>query len=115
MEEELQARIHKLQLIEESLHGYLAQKQQLQSQQMELESAKDALEGATASYKIIGNIMVEKPADELRKDIAERMERLTLRITSLEKQEQRLKEQAEGLQQGIMASMKKDGESNGKL
>jgi chaperonin cofactor prefoldin len=57
--------------------------------------------------------MVERPEEELRKELGEKTERIRIRLASLEKQEQRLKEQAESLQQEIMASMK--GDAHGEL
>ena len=113
MDEAVKEKIQKLQLIEENLHGYLGQKQQVQAQLMELESATESLAGAKTAYRIIGNIMVERPEEELRSELGERTERIKLRLASLEKQEQRLKEQAEGLQQEIMQSMK--GDAHGEL
>lgn len=109
---ELHEKIQKLQSIEETLHNYLAQKQQVQSQVMELESALEALGGAKTSYRIIGNIMVERPAEELRTETQEQLERVKVRFESLEKQEQRLKAQAEKIQQEVMQSMgEKDGDA----
>jgi prefoldin beta subunit len=113
MEEAIKGKIQKLQLIEENLHSYLGQKQQVQSQLMEIESATAALDSAKSSYKIIGNIMVEQSEADLRKELGERLERVKVRLAALERQEERLKEQAESLQQEIMKSMK--GDSHGEL
>ncbi len=102
----MQERIGKLQLVEENLHSYLAQKQQVQAQLMELESAAEALAGAKNTYRIIGSIMVEQPSADIKNDLDERMERARVRLSSLEKQEEKLKQQAETLQKEIMAGMK---------
>jgi prefoldin beta subunit len=109
MEEAIKEKIRKLQLIEENLHTYLGQKQQVQGQVMEIESATAALESANSFYKIIGNIMVEQPEVDLRKELGERLELVKVRLAALERQEERLKGQAESLQQEIMKSMKGDG------
>jgi len=106
MDQDVHERIQKLQAIEENLHNYLGQKQQVQAQLMELESAAEALTDAKEAYRIIGNIMVAKPTEELKQDLVERMERAKVRIASLEKQEGRLKGQAEKLQQEVMERMK---------
>lgn len=111
MEKAVEERIRKLQQLEESLHGYLGQKQQVQAQLLELESAADALTGASSSYKIIGNIMVARPATELEADLKDRTERAKLRLAALERQEEKLKGQAESVQQEIMKAMK--GDSHG--
>ncbi len=106
MEAELKERIRKLQLLEESLNANLQQKQQAQAHLMELESAKEALGGASQAYRIIGNLMVERPAARLSEELEEQMERSRVRIAALEKQEAQAKEKAEGLQQEIMQGMK---------
>ncbi len=113
MDQAVKEKIQRLQLIEENLHNYLGQKQQVQGQLMELESAAESLTGAKASYRIIGNIMVERTEEELRTELTEKTERIKVRLASLEKQEQRLKEQAESLQKEIMESMK--GDAHGEL
>lgn len=111
---ELHERIQKLQSIEETLHAYLAQKQQVQSKLMELESAAEALKSAKTSFRIIGNIMVERPAEELQQETAEQLSRTKVRLEALEKQERRLKEQAETIQKEVVESMKNTaGDVNG--
>ncbi len=101
--------IQKLQSIEETLQTYLVQKQQVQGQALELESAAEALENASSSFRIIGNIMVERPAEELRKETLEQLEKVRVRLSALEKQEKRLKEQAERLQREVMESLNQEG------
>lgn len=104
MKEEVQAKIQKLQLLEENMHALLAQKQKVQAELMELESAEAALNGETA-FKIIGNIMVEQPVADVKKELDDRLARFKVRLASLEKQEASLKGKAEALQQEIMKSM----------
>lgn len=107
MEAEMQQRIQKLQMIEESLHSYLGQKQQVQAQLMELESASVALGDTKTAYTIIGSIMVERPHAVIKQELGEKIERTKVRLQSLEKQEQKLKDQAEQLQKEIMQQMKR--------
>ena len=105
MDKDMHVRIQKLQLIEENLHALLAQKQQVQAKLMELESAKDAVAGRKTGYRIVGNVMVEQPAAEIRKELDEGIERAKKRTAALEKQETELKSKAESLQQEIMKGM----------
>lgn len=111
MEKDMHDKIQRLQLVEENLHNYLAQKQQVQSQLMELESATDALGSAKTAYQIVGGIMVERPKQAVADDVSQRMERVRTRLEAIEKQESRLKNEAEGLQKEIMQSVGK-GEKN---
>ena len=50
--------ITQLQLIQQNLQNTLLQKQQLQKQLTEIDSALKELETSPTAYKIIGNIMV---------------------------------------------------------
>ena len=92
MNNELQEKINQLSMMEQSVQNFQVQKQQFQSQLMEVESAERELENASESYKIIGNIMVAKPKDELLKDLEEKKEITIKRIESFEKQEAKIKE-----------------------
>ena len=106
MNKDIQAKISQLSMIEQQAQQFSVQKQQFQAQLVETESAEAELEGARESYKIIGNIMVAKKKEELKKELAEKKEVLNLRVESFEKQEEKLKEKAESLQKEVMDAMK---------
>lgn len=97
--------IEELQLIEQNAQQYLAQRQQFQNQLVEIDSALTELELAPDAYRIIGNIMVGANKDDLKKDLSEKKEMLELRIKSLEKQEQKLKEKAVELQKKVLEGL----------
>jgi len=99
-------KINKLQMYEQSLQNLLMQKQQFQLQLVEIESALKELDSATTSYKIIANIMVNTPKDDLKKDLESKKESLKVRISSIEKQENQLKEKAQALQSEVLKEMK---------
>jgi len=104
---ETEQKINQLQMFEQSLQNLLVQKQQFQSQLVEIESALKELDGSKEAYKIVANIMVSTKKEDLKKELDEKKESLTLRITTLEKQEKTIKEKAEKLQKEVMESMKK--------
>ena len=108
MDEKLQEKVKRLQAIEEQLNGYLGQKQQVQAKLLELESAHTALGGAGKAHRIVGNVMVERDAGELRAELEKETEALKVRVASFEKQEKRLKDEAERLQKGLMDGMKEE-------
>ena len=56
--QETEQKISQLQMFEQSLQGFLGQKQQFQMQLVEVESALGELENTEKAYKIVGNIMV---------------------------------------------------------
>lgn len=100
-------KINQLQLIEQNLQQFLSQKQQFQSQFVEVETALKELKNAPTAYKIIGNIMVLSQRETLEKDLQEKKERLELRISMLEKQETKLRDKAKAIRQEVVQEMEK--------
>ena len=101
-------KISQLQMFEQSLQNFLGQKQQFQIQLAEVDSALGELSGTEKAYKIVGNIMVESSKDELQADLQSRKEMLELRIKTMEKQENQVRDRASNLQAEILKSMKKE-------
>jgi prefoldin beta subunit len=104
---EQQEKIQQLQGIEQNLQQLLKQRQQFQVQKMEIESAQEELKKTDKAYRIVSNIMVAADKASLEKELAEKKERVELRIKSVEKQENVLKEQAKTLREEIMKAMQK--------
>lgn len=105
MKPSTQEKINQLQMLEENLRAYGLQRQQYGAELLEVESASKEIKAASQSFKIIGNIMVAAKPVDLERDLAERREKLTLRITSLERQEEKLKEKAKALQGEVLQEM----------
>jgi prefoldin beta subunit len=105
---EAQQKIQQLQILEQNLQAFLLQRQQLQTQLIEIESALKELKDTKEAYKIIGNIMVSSKKEDLEKDLTQKKETAELRIKTLEKQEKTIKERAKKLQQEVLSSMKND-------
>ena len=101
MSKETEQKIAQLQLYEQSLQNILIQKQQFQSQLMEIESALSELETTKEAYKIVGNIMVASKKEDLKDDLESKKEISNLRIKTLEKQENQIREKAKKLQEEI--------------
>ncbi|MBD3313353.1 prefoldin subunit beta [Candidatus Woesearchaeota archaeon] len=104
---EQEDKIAQLQMFEQNLQGSLVQKQNLQAQLMEIESALNEVGNAETPYKIIGNIMVRTDKDSLKKDLEQKKEVIELRIKSLEKQEQNIKDKAKKTQTEVLEGMNK--------
>ena len=88
------------------MQSFLVQKQQFQAQLIEIESALKELEQSKEAYKIVGNIMVSSDKDELEKDLKKKKEIVELRIKTLEKQENQIKDKASGVQAEVMEELK---------
>ena len=99
---ETQDKINQLQNIEQNLQVLLSQRQQFQMQLIELESAETELGTTDVAYKIVGNIMVKMPKDQLKKSVMEKKESLMLRVKTLENQEEKLKNQSQDLQKEVL-------------
>ena len=108
MENETQEKINQLQSIEQNLQHMLSQRQQFQMQLVEVESALSEIEKTERSYKIIGNIMVLADKNDLRKELQEKKEKITLRTNSIEKQEEKLRTKAESIRKDVMERMKSE-------
>ncbi len=80
--------------VEQALHGLTLQKQAILSQIAEIQSAISELSADTA-YKIIGNLMVKTEPEKMRSQFEKQKETLTTRVKSLEKQEEKLKQELE--------------------
>lgn len=106
MKKETEEKIGRMQLLEQNMQNLMMQKQQFQSQLIEVTSALEELETTEKAYKIIGNIMVLSKKDDLKKDLESKKEMVELRIKSIEKQESELKEKAKGLQEEVLKEMK---------
>jgi prefoldin beta subunit len=102
MKKDTEQKIEQLQRIEQSMQNILMQKQQFQSQMIEIESALNELKNSEENYKIIGNIMVKANKEELQKDLSQKRELFELRIKTIEKQEKETKEKASKIQTEVM-------------
>jgi len=100
--------LKELQMIEQNLQQYQAQRQQFQNQITEAESALAEISGSQESYKIIGNIMVRTDAEKLRLELEEKKEMFEVRVKSLTKQEEKLRAKSKELQSQVLEGMKDD-------
>jgi prefoldin beta subunit len=105
VDKESEEKIMQLQLLEQNIQNFLMQKQQFQVQLSEVDSALENLKGATKSYKIIANIMVDAKKEELESELKQKKEVLELRIKNLEKQEEKIREKSQKLQKEVLGKM----------
>jgi prefoldin beta subunit len=103
--QEAEEKIAQLQLLEQNMQNFLMQKQQFQMQLSEVDSALENLKDSTKSYKIIANIMVDSKKEDLETDLKKKKEMLELRLKSLEKQEDSIREKSQKLQKEVLGSM----------
>jgi len=87
-----QAKINEFRAGRQQLLNITAQKQQLQFQASAIQNALNELKESKPKtvFKAVGNILVEKDAKVVKKELEESKENLDVRIESLQKQEDSL-------------------------
>ncbi len=105
-------KIQQLQMMEQSLQNILAQKQSFQMQLAEVESALKELATASKAYKIIANIMVNSDKGKLKQELEKKKELITLRISTLQKQEENIRRKADELRKDALMHLKKARQSD---
>ncbi len=106
MDKKTEEKISELQVIEQSLQKFLSQKQSLQTQIVEIETALKEIPSSKESYRIIGNIMVAVDKKKLQEDLESKKELIDIKLKSIEKQEQQMRIDADSLQKEIMDKIK---------
>ena len=98
---ETQEILIELQTFQQQTQTVLIQKESLNIQNMEIDRALEELKKTTNedAYKAVGPILVKSTKKDLEKDLIERKETIDLRLKSLQKQEDRLKEKMKQTQE----------------
>ena len=106
---QIQQRLLRLQQLQQTLQGVIAQKQQLTMQLNEVEQAANELEKLNETaviYKSIGALLVKSKKDKVTTELTERKELLKMRVDVLGKQETRLRTQAKDLQEKLQQDLR---------
>jgi prefoldin beta subunit len=97
-----QEKLMQLQLLQQRLQVFAAQKQQFQIQQMEVENAlQEVSKTKKPVYSLIGGIMVERPTTEVKTELTNTKKELDIKIKNLERQEKKTVSNAEELQKEV--------------
>jgi len=107
LDKQTQEKIQELQSHEQTLHALLMQKQAFQMEFTETENALDEITKSKDDvFKLIGNIMIKSNKKDIEEDLKKKKELLSLRLKSIDSQEQGLSKQAEELKQEVMKKIK---------
>ena len=101
---EAQEKIEELQDLQETAQQVAVQKQRAESQLTETQNALEELDGMdeeTTMYREVGELLVQTEYDEASENLSEKSDSLEIRVQTLEKQEQRVRDQFESLQQEL--------------
>lgn len=106
---QIQQRLLRLQQLQQTLQGVMAQKQQLEMQLTEVEQAVSELEKLNETaviYKSIGALLVKSEKGKVTTELTERKELVTMRVDVLAKQEERLRTQVKDLQEKLQQDLR---------
>jgi prefoldin beta subunit len=97
----VQERLLRMQQLQQTLQATLAQKQQIELELNETDSALEEMQKTTDEtpiYKSIGSLLIKTEKTKITTELTERKELLNTRIIVLTKQEERLRTQLKDLQ-----------------
>jgi len=103
---QIQNMVAQLQQLQQQLQAVVSQKAQLESMLRETEDAIEEVEKSaegSAIFKAVGNVLVKADREEVLKELKEKKETTEIRIKSLERQEERLKERLVELQKKLQS------------
>jgi prefoldin beta subunit len=98
---QVQERLLRLQQLQQTLQSVLAQKQQVDAEQAEVEQTLTELQktaDGTVIYKAIGSLLVKAEKANVTAELMERKDLLATRTTVLARQEERLRSQVKEVQ-----------------
>ena len=105
--DDTQNKLMQLQMLQQRLQVFAGQKQQLQIQQIEIENALNEVSKSKKDvYSLIGGIMIERNAKDVEKELNEKNSDITIKLESLEKQEESTRKKAESLQEEVTKKLK---------
>jgi len=107
LSEEAKNLLAQFQNYQQQLQTLLIQKENLRLQDLEVDRALEELKATKekTAYKITGPVMTCKPVAELKKELEEQKENLSVRLKSLEKAEARTTEKLKELQEKLKKVM----------
>ena len=85
---ETQQKIQEIQILEQNMQNLLLQKQAFQLELNETGNALSEIEFSNEDvFKLIGQIMIKSDKEKIKKELKQKKEILSLRLSSIEKQE----------------------------
>jgi prefoldin beta subunit len=105
---QVQERLQRLQQLQNTMQQLVMQRQRIEMEIADSNRALDALskmEEGAKSYMSMGAVLVEKPKDEIIKELTDRKEFLDMRIKVIQKQEDKTKEKLSSLQETLQKEL----------
>lgn len=109
LSKETQEKIKELQFLEQNLQNLLMQKQAFQLEFNEVENALlEVSKTKDEIYKIVGQVMLKADKSEVEKELKEKNDILSLRLKSIEKQENSFQSKIEKLKEEVTKEIKQN-------
>lgn len=107
LDKETQNKIQELQIYEQNLQSLIMQKQAFQMELTETENALSEISKTEDDvFKIVGQIMIKSNKQEIKKDLEKKQEIISLRLKSIEKQENEFTKELEKIREEVMKKIK---------
>ena len=107
LDKETQKKIQELQIYEQNLQSLIMQKQAFQMELTETENALSEISKTKEDvFKIVGQIMIKSDKQEIKKDLEKKQEIISLRLKSIEKQENEFTKELEKIREEVMKKIK---------
>ena len=107
LDKETQQKIQELQILEQNFQQILMQKQAFQIELSETENAISEIAKAKDDvFKIVGNIMIKTDKKKTEEELKKKQELLSLRLKSIDSEEQGFTKQVEELRKEVMKKIK---------
>ncbi len=100
--------IQQLQLLDQNMNHLLEQKSELQDEIQEIESALRDFNETKTSYRIVGKLMIAQDSKQTKAQLEEKKSITTLKLTTLDTQEQKIKEKIQKVQEELMQAVKEE-------
>ena len=96
-------KIQEIQFLEQNLQNIVFQKQAFQMELSETQASLNELENSNEEvFKIIGQMMVKTEKSKIKDELKEKEKLIQLRVSTLEKQEEKFAEKLENLRKEII-------------
>ncbi|MFH1801305.1 MAG: prefoldin subunit [archaeon] len=96
-------KIQEIHFLEQNIQNFLFQKQAFQIELTETRAALEEIEkSGDEVFKIIGQLMIKSEKPKIKKELLDKEKALNLRMKTIEKQENSIKERLNGIRKEIV-------------
>ncbi|MBP2172279.1 prefoldin subunit beta [Methanococcus voltae] len=104
---DVQNQIAQFQQLQQQLQMIMMQKQQFETQMKEFEKAIEEMAKSESDevFKMAGGILIKRNKDEVKVELEEKLETLSIRVATFAKQEEKMQKRYEELQETLQKAL----------